>query len=189
MKRQQALLIASTLGLSWLGMQAVHETGHVAAAILSGGRVERVVLHPETISYTQLTQNPHPLFVAWMGPITGIALPLTFSLGARRLGLRGWYVLQFFTGFCLITNGAYLAFGSLEGIGDAGDIARHGSPQYLLWLFGAITIPIGLWLWNGLGRYFGLGNNAEVVDKTVAYAATILLIILFAAELLWGCTY
>ncbi len=28
----QVVLIASTLGLSWLGMQVVHELGHVACA-------------------------------------------------------------------------------------------------------------------------------------------------------------
>ena len=46
----QALLIVSTLALSWLGMQAVHEAGHVLHAWWSGGRVERLVLHPLTLS-------------------------------------------------------------------------------------------------------------------------------------------
>jgi len=31
-------------------MQSVHEAGHVLAAWLAGGRVERLVLHPVTIS-------------------------------------------------------------------------------------------------------------------------------------------
>lgn len=186
MKRQQALLIVATVGLSWLGMQAVHELGHVIATIVSGGRVNRVVLRPETFSFTQVGRNPHPLFVVWMGPIVGSVLPLIVAAIARRLRSRGWYVLQFFAGFCLITNGAYIAFGSVGNIGDAGDMLCHGSPEYLLWLFGAITIPVGLRLWNGLGRYFGLGTNAELVDKNVACTTAALFLCFIAAELLWG---
>ncbi len=161
MKRQhQFLLIVATLAFSWLAMQAVHELGHVAAACVSGGQVEQVVLYPTTISYTRLGNNPYPLFVAWMGPVVGAALPVVAFVIARGCRLRLWYVFQFFAGFCLIANGAYLAFGSFDGVGDAGDILRHGAHIWLLWLFGLITIPIGLWLWYGLGPYFGLGANA-----------------------------
>ena len=42
----QILLISSTLAFSWLGMMAVHELGHVTHLALSGGTVEKVVLHP-----------------------------------------------------------------------------------------------------------------------------------------------
>lgn len=65
---------------------------------------------------------------------------------------------------------------------------RHGSPKYLHWVFGAITIPVGLWLWNGLGRYFGLGTNAELVDKNAANTTAALFLCLVAVELLWGAT-
>lgn len=47
MKRShQILLIASTVLASWLGMQAVHESGHVLGAWFTGGLVARVFLHP-----------------------------------------------------------------------------------------------------------------------------------------------
>src|SRR5690242_1105479 len=133
MKRQhQVLLIAATLAFSWLAMQAVHELGHVAAAIVSGGRVKAVILHPIMLSYTEYSSNPHPLFVSWMGPVVGVVLPLAAFAVARVCRLRTLYLFQFFAGFCLIANGAYLAFGAFGGIGDAGDIARHGSPLLLL---------------------------------------------------------
>ncbi len=32
----QVILVASTLGLSWLGMQVVHEAGHVLFAWMGG---------------------------------------------------------------------------------------------------------------------------------------------------------
>jgi hypothetical protein len=170
MKRQhQVELIAATLAFSWLAMQAVHEFGHVSAGIISGGRVAQVILHPATISLTRLTVNPHPLFVTWMGPLIGCLMPILALAVARWRRWRGWYVFQFFAGFALIANGAYIAVGSFSGTGDAGDLLRYRSAIWLLWLFGLITIPIGLWLWNDLGRHFGLGAKANSVDASVAH--------------------
>src|SRR5215216_3454542 len=115
MKRQhQVELIAATLTFSWLAMQAVHEFGHVLAGLISGGRVAQVILHPATISLTRLTVNPHPLFVTWMGPVIGCLLPVLALAAARWHRWRGWYVFQFFAGFALIANGAYIALGSLS---------------------------------------------------------------------------
>jgi len=69
-------LILSMLAGSWLGMQAVHELGHVLGALMTGGRVARVVLHPTTISRTELVTNPSPLIVVWGGPVFGALAPL-----------------------------------------------------------------------------------------------------------------
>ena len=55
MRFHQTVLMVATLLGSWLGMQAVHESGHALGALLSGGRVARVVLHPLTISRTDLS--------------------------------------------------------------------------------------------------------------------------------------
>jgi hypothetical protein len=59
----QAILIVSTVLGSWLGMQAVHEFGPVVGAWLTGGKVAKVVLHPLSISRTDLADNPRPLTV------------------------------------------------------------------------------------------------------------------------------
>ena len=64
----QFILIGSCVLGSWLLMQAVHESGHVLGASLTGGRVGRVVLYPLTISRTDLIDNPSPLIVVWAGP-------------------------------------------------------------------------------------------------------------------------
>ncbi|MCI0333786.1 MAG: M50 family metallopeptidase [Planctomycetes bacterium] len=184
MKRQhQLVLIASTLAFSWLAMQAVHESGHVVGAFLSGGRVDRVVLHPATISQTRLSDNPHPLFVVWMGPIVGVAAPLVAMIAARVCKAPGWYLFQFFAGFCLVANGAYLGFGSLGEIGDAGDMLRYGMPIWLLWLFGLVTLPLGLLLWNHLGPHFGLGTRGGQVSAVAAYTMLGLTVATAALEL------
>ena len=41
--------------------------------------------------------------------------------------------------------------------------------MWSLWLFGAASLPLGLYLWNGLGPHFGLGTAAGKVDHRAAY--------------------
>ena len=137
-------------------MQAVHELGHVSVTLATGGTVTKVILHPLTISRTDSSGSLHPLLVIWAGPVIGVALPLALLAVFKVAKLKWDYLVQFFAGTCLIANGAYIAAGSFQKIGDAGDLIRHGSPIGLLWSFGLVTVPLGLWLWNGLDRVLGL---------------------------------
>ena len=185
MKRcHQFILIVATLAFSWLAMQAVHELGHVIGAAVSGGRVAEIELHPATISYTRLAENPHPLFVAWTGPLVGVAVPIGVFAIAKWQRTPDWFIAQFFAGFCLIANGAYLAFGTIGAVGDAGDLLHHGASLLLLWLFGLVTISGGLWLWNGLGPHFGFAGANGEVSRTAAYGMLALLIATVALELI-----
>jgi hypothetical protein len=163
MKRRMlsALLIVSTCLFSWLAMMAVHEFGHVLHAWLSGGRVERVVLHPLAISRTDVNPNPNPAFVAWGGFVWGSALPLALVWAVRQARLRDAYLFQFFAGFCLIANGAYLASA------------------------GIIAAGCGLWLWNGLGPRFGLGHPPCDVDPRAALKTFAALVVFVVLEWWW----
>jgi hypothetical protein len=182
----QAILIVSAVLGSWLGMQAVHESGHALAALLTGGRVAQVVLHPLTISRTDLAHNPSPLLVVWAGPAFGVLLPLALWGGALALRLPGAFLVRFFAGFCLLANGAYIAVGSFDRIGDCGEMLRHGSAMWQLWLFGAVTMPAGLWLWHRQGPHFGLGPAEGHVRGGVAWASLVgcvlLLVLAFAVD-------
>jgi hypothetical protein len=182
----QAILIGSTLLGSWLAMQAVHELGHVIGAWTTGGRVARVVLHPLTISRTDLAENPRPLVVVWAGPIGGVALPLLMWRIAAVVRMRGAFVLRFFAGFCLIANGLYIAGGSFDRVGDCGEMLRHGSPVWLLWLFGIVTAPTGFWIWNGLGSSFGLRSAQGDVDRNAAIGAFVTCVGLIAVGIAIG---
>jgi hypothetical protein len=162
-------MIVSVLLGAWLGMQWVHELGHIIAARLTGGRVEKVVLHPLTISRTEVSPNPHPRVVAWAGPILGVLYPLVLWAIMRALWPSVAFVPRFFAGFCFIANGAYLGVGSFERIGDAGDLVRHGSPVWCLWAFGFIAIPAGLLLWHRQGQHFGLGVARGRVSRGGTY--------------------
>jgi hypothetical protein len=171
----QALLIFSTAGLSWLLMMAVHEAGHVLHGWCSGAQLAAVHLPLVGFSRTDFAANPHPLFVAWGGAIWGSALPLTILAIARCFAAkRHVYLLAWFAGFCLIANGAYLFGGAFltGGADDGGVILQHGGAHWQLFSFGIVTVAAGLYLWNGLGPYFGLGSSRGQVDRTAAAAVT-----------------
>lgn len=182
MQRLVPILFAiAILGLSWLGMMAVHELGHVLAAMMTGGTVERVVLHPLDISRTDVSPNPSPTMVVWGGPLAGVLLPVLcwLAIPARFPWPRG--LAQFFAGFCLIANGAYIGLGSLAKIGDCGEMLRHGTTIGWLWLFGALTMPAGFWLWHRLGDA-GKLFTPGVVSRRSTTIATVGLIVVISME-------
>lgn len=173
MRLHQVLLIGSTLLFSWLGMQLIHELGHICGAILTGGEVKSVTLNPLTFSRTDLGRNPQPLVVVWAGPLGGSIVPLALWAIAEFLRLTGAFVVRFWAGFCLIANGAYIGFGSFQHLGDCGEMLNHGSSAWQLWLFGMLTIPLGLRLWHGQGGFFGFGTAQGRVSAAVAYGTLI----------------
>lgn len=159
-----ALALGITIA-SWLGMQIVHEFGHICGALATGGHVTHIELKPWTISRTDVAPNPHPLIERWSGPALGCLLPFAAWLTARALQLSWSYLLRFFAGFCLIANGAYIGSGALWPVGDAADILRLAPNRWPLALFGLITIPAGLALWNRFGPHFGLGPQPQPINK------------------------
>jgi Peptidase M50B-like len=182
----QCLLIFSVLLLSWLGMMVVHEFGHVLAAWASGGTVAKVVLHPFEFSRTDLAENPHPLFVAWGGASEGILMPLCFLWIAKWKRFSTFYIFQFFADFCLVVNGIYLGAVSFMNAADAGDLMRHGTPHWVLVLFGVATVPLGFFLWNGLGPHYGVGRAGGQVSRRDAIVTFILLLAVIVMEVVVG---
>ena len=180
------LFAAATCLLSWLLMQAVHELGHVLAAIVTGGIVTHVELHPLRISRTDVSPNPIPLLVIWAGPVIGCLLPvacwLLIQTGSWACAI--WW--RFFAGFCLVANGCYLGTAIVAPVGDARELLRHGTPIWSLALFGAFFVPAGFALWNGQGTAFGIGRGAEPPNwRRVSIVVTALLVVV-AAELFWS---
>ncbi len=179
----QILFAISILALSWLAMMAVHELGHVVGATVTGGSIERVVLHPLAVSRTDVAPNPRPETVVWLGPIFGCVLPLMLSaIVPRRLTMLN-NIARFFAGFCLIANGAYISFGSFNAVGDCGEMLRTGTPLWAMLCYGAATIPLGSYLWNGLGSIVYFLESPSVVTAKTAYATFGVLLVVVIAEL------
>lgn len=180
----QIVFLLSVVGLCWLGMMAVHELGHVIGALSSGGRINRVVLHPAAISRTDVQPNPAPVLAVWAGPLLGSLLPVTGLLFLRRVSFYR-SLAMFFAGFSLIANGAYIGVGCLEGIGDAGEMLRHGTPVGIMLIFGICAILWGLWLWHRLGSprtLVSLSENgippATIQSRARAAASALAVVIL-----------
>ncbi len=184
MRGKQIILIATFLPLCWLLMQVVHEAGHVLGALATGGKVTQVVLHPLAISRTDVLPNPVPLVVVWAGPLLGTVIPLGLFLLARQTKWQAAFLLRFFAGFCAVANGLYIGIGSIEGIGDAGEMMHLGSPRWSLWLTGLIFVPLGFLLWNRQGSFFGFGKQSKEISMPVVYGVAATLMLLVVAELL-----
>ena len=151
MNAVRQLLLIPALYASWLAMMAVHELGHIMHAKLSGGQVRRVEVPLLGFSETFLRYDPHPLFVAWGGVVWGSVIPLLAWLACPRKLKAVRRALQFFAGFCLIVNGAYIGVGWARKTGDAGDLVDYGVPVWLLCALGALGLCGGLYLWHLLG--------------------------------------
>lgn len=169
--------------LAWAGwyvMMAVHEAGHVLAALLTAGQVEHLQLSPIGLSQTHLSHNPQPLLVVWAGPIFGTLLPSLAWLGLtfwskQRNPLRIAGPITFVAGLCLIANGAYLGLGWIDRVGDAGDMMRLGTPIYLMISFGVLSTAAGFAMWHTLGPALGL---TRVTMKDARHLATASLIVI-----------
>ena len=182
MQRFHHLLFAvSLVALCWYAMMAVHELGHVVGAVVTGGSVVRVVLHPLAISRTDVAPNPQPGVVVWLGPIVGCAVPVAlWFLTPRRFTL--WRsIAQFFAGFCLISNGAYIAAGSFGQVGDCGEMLRSGTPQWVMLAFGAAAVSGGFWLWHRLGSLKAFVERPKPATARLAYCFAAALALTLAA--------
>jgi hypothetical protein len=168
---RQIVLIAVLLPLCWFWMMAVHEFGHVVGLWATGGTVARVVLHPLTISRTDPGENPNPLAEVWAGPVIGSVLPVAAFALAAVARLPAAYLVRFFAGFCLIANGCYIGVGVIDPVGDARELLRNGASTWQLGLFGAVTVPLGLYLWHEQGKHFRRENSSAYSAVGVGYSA------------------
>jgi hypothetical protein len=175
----QLLFAACLIALCWYAMLAVHELGHVLGAAVTAARIVRVVLNPLAISRTEVSPNPQPAVVVWLGPIAGCAIPLV-ALAGIAIGPRRWRMVRpiarFFAGFCLIANGVYISLGSFWQVGDAGEMLRTGTPQWAMLAFGAVAIAVGFYLWHTLGSLKKFFARPTLVTPPMAYVAAATLV-------------
>jgi hypothetical protein len=188
MKRRmdQCLLLIGLISLSWLGMMAVHEAGHVTAAWATGGVVQRVVFHPLTLSRTDVWPNPHPMVVLWAGPLAGTLLPAIPAAAMRRRHSAVGDVLRFFAGFCLIANGVYIGLGTFHPVGDAADMLRLGTPRWGLAGFGLAAVLPGLWLLHKASPALGFGRQPTLMPPKPTYVVFAIAVMTFALACAFG---
>jgi len=62
-------------------------------------------------------------------------------------------------------------------------LVAHGSQPWLLIVVGLAAVAAGLWLWNGLGKHFGLGEARGRVDRRAAVGTAAALVVVLLLEL------
>ncbi|MBM84084.1 MAG: hypothetical protein CMJ78_26320 [Planctomycetaceae bacterium] len=182
----QVLFTESLLALCWLCMMIVHELGHVIGAVLTGGHVERVVLHPLAISRTDVLPNPHPGVVVWLGPVLGCLLPWLLMMAIPKRTDFARSCAQFFAGFCMLANGAYIGLGSFDAIGDCREMRMTGTPQLALMAFGVPMMAAGFFLWHQLGKLSDFIAQPDSVRPRAAYLMLAILLLVIAVEITTG---
>ena len=178
----QVVLLTSLSIASWMGMMLIHEAGHVFAAVLTGGVVERLIWHPLTFSRTEVDPNPRPLIVAWSGPLIGAFYPWIAAWILARIGRGHVHLVRFFAGFCLIANGVYIGLGWIDHVGDAGDLVRLGTPLVVMIGFGIAASGMGLWEWHRASPDLGFGQGPVTrtlrLDTVFAVGFALFLVVL-----------
>ncbi len=136
------MLMLTVLAFSWLYMQWTHELGHIIAGVATGAEVNRVILNPFRFSMTQFASNPRPHLTSWGGPILGVligaGLPVLLSI--RCASARASLLIV--AAFVLVANGLYIGLGALRPIADASDLLRHGTPRWVLVMFGLVCVIV-----------------------------------------------
>lgn len=158
----------TVLAICWFVMMAVHELGHVLGAFATGGTIQRVVLHPLSISQTDVSPNPSPLIVVWLGPIIGCLLPIGIWLAIPGRFAMTKSIVKFLAGFCLIANGCYISIGAFDRVGDCDVMLLHGSPLWTLLAFGMLSVPAGLWIWHQMGSPLDVFRDSKKDSVQVA---------------------
>ena len=121
-----------------------------------------------------------------MGPVIGALLPAIVFIAAKACNLPVLFLFRFFAGFCLVTNGTYIAFGPGNGVLDTGLMLSHGSARWQMAAFGLVAIVSGLLLWHGQGDHFGLGSSKGEVDKQAVIVSISLFIAIVVTEVLFS---
>ncbi len=173
----RATMLAVLL-LCWWWMQAVHELGHVLAAVALKRSVVGVDWLPWGLSYTQIEPVPSPAAVTWAGMICGAMLPVGVWILVRWSWPSQEHWWRFFAGFCLSANGAYALGGSLAPMGDVADLLALGVPAWQPGVLGAVFLLAGLALWHGQGQCFARVTPVQTRRIWLLAGATALLMVL-----------
>lgn len=143
-------LVAAWIPASWLVFLWTHEFGHILGAWLTGGKVQKIVLHPLVFSRTDVLPNPSPMLVAWAGAVVGPLIAAVVVSALILLPKHGFALYRTVLGFAFIANGSYIGLGVIQPVGDAKDLLELGAAQWALGLYGLLAMGIGLTLWGGI---------------------------------------
>ena len=182
----QALLMFSTAVLSWLLMLVLHESGHTMAGWLTGRG------SPGCISRCWASRTPNSPSIrirCWWrgaGPCGEAFCRWRFSRPPAASPPNAASTSSPGSPASASSPTARTYWAARSSAAARTTVASSfGLPaRWQLFAFAVPAVAAGLTLWNGLGPYFGLGPSRGKVNRTVAIAVTLALIIVVCAEAL-----
>ena len=160
------VLMTGSVMIAFNGMVLLHELGHVVAIVLSGGKVDYVQVFPVDFGFTARAVDPHPLLATWGGPILGCAFAVVILLLVALAAPRFIAPALMLVVVAFLANGMYLAVGVFSGVGDAGDLLRHGMPPWSLVAVGLALVAAGVSFASMIGAVLRVGKSYTSMPQT-----------------------
>ena len=160
------VFMTGSILIAFSGMVLLHELGHVAALVLSGGEVDYVRVSPIDFGFTARASDPHPLIATWGGPLLGCAFTMVILLLVAFAAPRFIATALLLVVVAFLANGMYLAVGVFSGVGDAGDLIRHGAPPWSLIAAGIPLIAAGIYFASMIAPVLRVGKPCTSMPQT-----------------------
>jgi len=175
---QKCLIALGLIVFAYNAITIVHELGHAAAAMATGGEVDRIEVSPVSWSYAHFVSDPEPRATSWGGFLAAATIgPLVFFIvwGVKsRFSL--WGLMLAMAG--LVGSGVYMLVGAIIGIGDSASLMARGISPGILIIIGIGLICAGLPFLLLLGSLLGVGRGhtrcrttLSVISLPVLYLA------------------
>lgn len=147
----RTLTLLGCFAFAYNAAVALHELGHVSAALIGGGRVQSLSLHPLGTSAVAIAPDPKPWLTAAGGPVLGSLLAFLIGAWAKRSDFPAGVPLVVLGAIGPLASGLGLLVGAIFGFGDAVELEREGIPRgaaaavgTLLAALGASQVPAAL---------------------------------------------
>jgi hypothetical protein len=136
-----ALTLLGSFAFAYNAAVVLHELGHIAAALIGGGTVRSLLVHPLGTSAVAVAPDPRPLLTAAGGPFLGALGSLAIGTWARRHDSAAPLVALGAIG--PLASGTGLLVGASFGFGDAVELERGGVPLALSAIAGLLVGAVG----------------------------------------------
>lgn len=178
------LLLFGNFAITYNMAIAFHETGHVVAYLIDGGKVSEFVLNPFSWSWAEARNLNNLIFTLWSGVTFGQVLALIPLFCILKIKSKPFVFLAKLLAACaFLINGLYLTAGSILNFGDGGSLVGLGISSSLLITIGIIYFFISFFFWSDLQRHVGLDKQTDLIIRmkivTGGIAPYMILIIIY----------
>ncbi len=158
---RSSLLLFGSFAFGYNVTTLLHELGHMLALWADGGKLDRIVLHPFSWSYTYFASaSHHQGIMTAAGPLFG-ALAGLVLVGLVYRRRNAWLVPLLVAGVCsIVGNGTYLCIDCImQAGGDATSLVGMGAPWSVVFYTALLILLTGLGVSFVLPARVGIGSD------------------------------